>query len=167
MKKLIVGVMTLSVMCLVANAATEYVFTVEEGQTNTLKAMVDAQRITFVDGDWIVKKGLGTLNATKDYAAIQLNISVEEGVYYLPASEGKSVHKSGSQLVVRSGASFNSSGFANALSDSWTVTFEGHGAGFGNNLGLFASEEVNRTRSWAATMASLCRVTRPFTAMAR
>ena len=134
MKKLIASVVALAATCLVAEA-TEYEFTVEEGQTKTLKTMVGEQDITFTDGDWIVKKGLGTLNATKDYAAIQLNIRVEEGVYYLPASEGKSVHKSGSQLVVKSGATFNSSGYANALSDSWTVTFEGPGAGFGDNLG--------------------------------
>ena len=127
---------TLSVAFCGVAAETTNTFHVAEGETRTVDEIVAANGFTFKAGDWIRKTGKGQLNAVTTYKDVQLNLLIEEGVYYVPDSVGQYAHKGNSSLVVISGASLNIQGGMNyVFGGKWDVTFEGQGLGIGDNLG--------------------------------
>ena len=126
----------LSVAFYGAAAETTNTFYVAEDETKTVDEIVAANGFTFKAGDWIRKTGKGQLNAVATYKDVQLNLLIEEGVYYVPDSVGQYAHKGNSSLVVISGASLNIQGGMNyVFGGKWDVTFEGQGLGIGDNLG--------------------------------
>ncbi|MBP3405929.1 MAG: hypothetical protein J6N18_07485 [Kiritimatiellae bacterium] len=129
----------LSVAFYGAAAETTNTFYVAEGETKTVDEIVTANGFTFSDGDWIRKTGKGQLNAVTTYKGVQLNLLIEEGVYFLPDSLGEAAHTGGSTIVIKSGATLNIEGEITSVIDGTThVYFEGSGAGEGNNLGAIS-----------------------------
>ena len=119
-----------------ASAVVTNTFHVDEGETKTVDELVTANGFTFSNGDWIRKTGKGQLNAVSTYKDVQLNLLIEEGVYYVPDSIGQYAHKGGSSLIVEAGATLNIQGGVNYIfNGGWNVRFEGQGAGEGDNLG--------------------------------
>ena len=116
-----------------ANGATTNTFYVAAGQTLTVDQVVAASNFTFAADDWLRKTGPGTLKAVTTYASTKLNVLVEEGVYYFDIG---TAHPNGGTLIIKAGATVNIKGnTTNQFRDSWTVYFEGHGTGEGDNLG--------------------------------
>ena len=137
----------LSVAFYGAAAETTNTFYVAEGETKTVDEIVTANGFTFSDGDWIRKTGKGQLNAVTTYKDVQLNLLIEEGVYYVPDSVGQYAHKGTSSLVVISGASLNIQGGMNyVFGGKWDVTFEGQGLGIGDNLGAICVGEIRKVQ---------------------
>ena len=128
-------------------AETTNTFYVAEGETKTVDEIVAANGFTFKAGDWIRKTGRGQLNAVATYKDVQLNLLIEEGVYFLSDSLGDVVHTGGSKITVKNGAALNIEGTHTVLGDdgkklsypliegSVEVCFEGNGTGEGDNLG--------------------------------
>ena len=120
-------------------AETTNTFYVAEGETKTVDEIVAANGFTFKSGDWIRKTGKGQLNAVATYKNVQLNLLIEEGVYFLPDSLGEAAHTGGSTIVIKSGATLNIEGEITSVIDGTThVYFEGSGTGEGNNLGAIS-----------------------------
>ena len=121
-----------------ASGVTTNTFYVAEGQTLTVDQVVAASNFTFSAGDWLRKTGKGQLTATMTYTNTQVNLLIEEGVYYVD----KRVHAKGGTLIIKNGATFKHNGTAgtsgSALIGSWTISFEGHGTGEGDCLGAVA-----------------------------
>ena len=116
-----------------ARGVTTNTFYVAEGVTNTVDQIVSASNFTFTAGDWLRKTGPGTLKAVTTYASTKLNVLVEEGVYYFDIG---TAHPNGGTLIIKDGATVNIRGNAvRQFNDAWTVYFEGHGTGEGDNLG--------------------------------
>ena len=114
-------------------------FHVAEGETKTVDEIVAANGFTFKAGDWIRKTGKGQLNAVTTHKNVQLNLLIEEGVYFLPDSLGEAAHTGGSTIVIKSGATLNIEGEITSVIDGTThVYFEGSGTGEGNNLGAIS-----------------------------
>lgn len=130
------GALILLLLMQSASAAVTNTFHVDEGVTKTVDELVAANGFTFSNGDWIRKTGKGQLNAVSTYKDVQLNLLIEEGVYYVPDSIGQYAHKGGSSLIVESGATLNIQGGVNYIfNGAWDVRFEGQGTGEGDNLG--------------------------------
>lgn len=130
---------TLSVAFCGVAAETTNTFHVAEGETRTVDEIVAANGFAFKDGDWIRKTGKGQLNAVTTYKNVQLNLLIEEGVYFLPDSLGEAAHTGGSTIVIKSGATLNIEGEITSVIDGAThVYFEGSGTGEGNNLGAIS-----------------------------
>ena len=101
---------TLSVAFCGVAAETTNTFYVAEGETKTVDEIVAANGFAFKDGDWIRKTGKGQLNAVTTYKNVQLNLLIEEGVYFLPDSLGDVVHANGARIVIKNGAALNIEG---------------------------------------------------------
>ena len=137
----------LSVAFYGAAAETTNTFYVAEGETKTVDEIVEANGFTFSDGDWIRKTGKGQLNAVTTYKGVQLNLLIEEGVYFLSCSLGDVVHASGARIVIKNGAALNIEGVHTVqtaddkkqsyplIGGSVDVCFEGDGTGAGDNRG--------------------------------
>ena len=129
----------LSVAFYGATAETTNTFYVAEGETKTVDEIVTANGFTFSDGDWIRKTGKGQLNAVTTYKDVQLNLLIEEGVYFLPDSLGEAAHTGGSTIVIKSGATLNiQGGISSVVSGVVDVCFEGNGTGAGDNIGAIS-----------------------------
>ena len=117
-----------------AVGVTTNTFYVAEGQTLTVDQVVAASNFTFEAGDWLRKTGKGQLNAVTTYQLTQINLLIEEGVYY---ARKQYCHNAGGKLVIKAGASVNvdATDTAPQFSGTWEVSFEGNGTGEGNNLG--------------------------------
>ena len=128
-------------------AETTNTFYVAEGETKTVDEIVAANGFTFKSGDWIRKTGKGQLNAVTTYKNVQLNLLIEEGVYFLPDSLGDVVHANGARIVIKNGAALNIEGVHTVqtaddkkqsyplIGGSVDVCFEGDGTGADDNRG--------------------------------
>ena len=107
-KRLTLLMLPLALHCVAAE--TTNTFYVAEGETKTVDEIVAANGFTFKSGDWIRKTGKGQLNAVTTYKNVQLNLLIEEGVYFLPDSLGDVVHANGARIVIKNGAALNIEG---------------------------------------------------------
>ncbi len=116
-----------------AHAAT-HTFFVDEGITNSVKQIVDAQGTVLQNGDVIKKTGKGTLTAVTAYKDLQLDLLIEEGAYLVNViATDPTAHAKGGNLVVKDGATIVL--VSKSLTGSWNVEFEGSGTGEGDKLG--------------------------------
>ena len=120
-------------------SAVTNVFNVPKGTTLTIDEIASENNYSFSDGDWIRKTGEGQLNASTTFKSTQLNLLIEEGVYFLPDSLGEAAHTGGSKIIIKSGATLNiEGGISQVISNAVDVVFEGEGTGEGDNLGAIA-----------------------------
>ena len=126
--------LVLSLLVFAAAHAKTNTLYVAEGATLTVDQVVAASNFTFAAGDWIRKTGKGQLNAVTTHSSTQLNILIEEGVYFVPWNGTTAVHSQSGTLVIKSGATLMLQNVP-SFSGTWNVSFEGSGTGEGDNLG--------------------------------